>query len=132
MERKKPNDYKWPTLAAVAVTAAALGAVLFTRSLAAGAVPTQGTPAQNNTSYYTPKPAASQGTGESPSPAPDGPYRVALYQGKVGVFREGEAQPFLTAEIDAYLLPREDVALLRQGLEAETLTQVRQILEDYQ
>ena len=82
-------------------------------------------------SYYTPKPAASQ---ESPAaqPEPDGPYRVALYEGKIGVFQLGDTKPFLTADVDVYLLPEEDIALLRKGLTAQSLTEVKSILEDYE
>ena len=39
---------------------------------------------------------------------------------------------FLTADVEVYLLPQEDIALLRAGLEADTLAEVKAILEDYQ
>ena len=70
--------------------------------------------------------------GPSPSLEQDGPYRVGIYQGKIGVFEAGEAEPFLTADVEVYLLPEEDVALLRQGIVAEDLATVKSILEDYQ
>lgn len=57
---------------------------------------------------------------------------MAVYDGKIGVFRQGEAEPFLTADVEVYLLPQEDIALLRAGLEADTLAEVKAILEDYQ
>ena len=41
-------------------------------------------------------------------------------------------QPFLTADVDVYLLPEEDIALLRKGLTAQSLTEVKSILEDYE
>ncbi len=34
--------------------------------------------------------------------------------------------------VEVYLLPQEDIALLRAGLEADTLAEVKAILEDYQ
>ncbi|CDD30289.1 uncharacterized protein BN815_01523 [Firmicutes bacterium CAG:94] len=83
-------------------------------------------------SYYTPKASASQGSAAQPAGDGDGPYRVAVYDGKIGVFRQGEAEPFLTADVEVYLLPQEDIALLRAGLEADTLAEVKAILEDYQ
>ena len=48
------------------------------------------------------------------------------------MFRQGETEPFLTADVEVYLLPQEDIALLRAGLEADTLAEVKAILEDYQ
>ena len=83
-------------------------------------------------SYYTPKPDASQGSTPSPVPESDGPYRVGIYQGKIGVFEAGETEPLLTADVEVYLLPEEDIALLRQGIRAENLAEVKSILEDYQ
>ena len=83
-------------------------------------------------SYYTPKASASQGSAAQPAGDEDGPYRVAVYDGKIGVFRQGETEPFLTADVEVYLLPQEDIALLRAGLEADTLAEVKAILEDYQ
>ena len=96
------------------------------------AVPAQGSPAESGMSYYTPKASASQGSAAQPAGDEDGPYRVAVYDGKIGVFRQGEAEPFLTADVEVYLLPQEDIALLRAGLEADTLAEVKAILEDYQ
>ena len=96
------------------------------------AVPAQGSPAESGMSYYTPKASASQGSAAQPAGDGDGPYRVAVYDGKIGVFRQGETEPFLTADVEVYLLPQEDIALLRAGLEADTLAEVKAILEDYQ
>lgn len=133
MYDKKPKTYKLPTMLAVGITAAALAVTILTRPWGeAASVPTQGTAGQKDMSYYTPKPSASQGTALSSSPSSDGPYRVALFEGKIGVFEEGQTEPFLTADVDAYLLPKEDIALLRKGLEAKDLTEVKRILEDYE
>ncbi len=133
MNDKKPRDYKKPTILATIVTAAALLVTLLSFSLRGEAsVPVQGTPAENDTAYYTPKPDASQEIRPTPTPEKDGPYQVAVYQGKIGVFRPGETTPFLTADVDVYLLPEEDIALLRKGLTAESLTEVKRILEDYE
>ena len=133
LDDKKPKDYKKPTLLAVFLTAAALAVTAASQTLAGkDAVPTQGSVVQNGMSYYTPKPDASQEMGPSPSLEQDGPYRVGIYQGKIGVFEAGEAEPFLTADVEVYLLPEEDVALLRQGIVAEDLATVKSILEDYQ
>lgn len=133
MDDKKPKDYKRPTVLVTIITVAALLVTLLSFSLRGGtSVPVQGTPTQNDTTYYTPKPDASQGTQLTPSPESDGPYRIAIYQGKIGVFQMGETEPYLTADVDVYLLPEEDIALLRKGLTAENLTEVKRILEDYE
>ena len=132
MDDKKQKDYKKPTLLLLLVAAGALVTACAAFSLRQeAAVPAQAGTTQNDMSYYTPKPAASQ---ESPAaqPEPDGPYRVALYEGKIGVFQLGDTKPFLTADVDVYLLPEEDIALLRKGLTAQSLTEVKSILEDYE
>ena len=133
MDDKKPKDYKKPTMLAVILTVAALVVTVASLTLTQeDAVPTQGSVAQNGMSYYTPKPDASQGSTPSPVPDSDGPYRVGIYQGKIGVFEAGETEPLLTADVEVYLLPEEDIALLRQGIRAENLAEVKSILEDYQ
>lgn len=132
MDDKKQKDYKKPTLLLLLVAAGALVTACAAFSLRQeAAVPAQAGTTQNDMSYYTPKPAASQ---ESPAAQAeqDGPYRVALYEGKIGVFQLGAAEPFLTADVDVYLLPEEDIALLRKGLTAQSLTEVKSILEDYE
>ena len=133
MDDKKPKDYKKPTLLLIAVTVAALLTTMISLSFGGrDAVPATGSPAQKDMSYYTPKESASQESPASSQAPEDGPYRVAGYEGKIGVFQNGESEPFLTADVEVYLLPKEDIALLRQGILAEDLAQVRSILEDYQ
>lgn len=133
MDDKKQKDYKKPTLLLLLVAAGALVTACAAFSLRQeAAVPAQAGTTQNDMSYYTPKPAASQESPASAQPEPDGPYRVALYEGKIGVFQLGDTKPFLTADVDVYLLPEEDIALLRKGLTVQSLTEVKSILEDYE
>ena len=133
LDDQKPKDYKKPTILAVIITAAALLVSLLSLSLKGiAAVPAQGIPAQNDTTYYTPKPDASQETASDPLSESEGPYRITIYQGKIGVFQKGETEPCLTADVDVYLLPKEDVDLLRAGINAENLKEAKQILEDYE
>ena len=47
------------------------------------------------------------------------------------MFRDGEDKPFLIADVSAYLLPEEDVEILRRGIEVDSFTGVKQVLEDY-
>lgn len=132
MREQKPGDLKKPTMAAVLVTAAALLTAVAAQSLRQEtALPAQGEAVQTHFVYYTPNPAASQEIEASQTPAASTPYRVGVYRGKIGVFEGDEDTPFLTADVDVYLLPEEDVALLRRGLFAHSLTEVRALLEDY-
>ncbi len=132
MDVKKPRDYKKATMAAILVTIAALAVTVGAQAMRQErVVPTQGTPHENNSSYYTPNPSASQESSGASTQEEDGPYRIALYEGKIGVFQEGETEPYLLADVSVYLLPEEDIALLRRGISAENLTEVRRILEDY-
>lgn len=123
------------TLVALAVAAAACSIKL--ERAAAQARPAQshqavqGQPEKNLTEYYTPNPGASQeNSGETASQEES--YLVTVYNGKIGVFREGEDEPFLTADTEVYLLPREDVAILEKGIRAQSFGAVKGILEDYQ
>ena len=108
MDDKKPRDYKMATMVLIGVTVAALLVAVVALSLKGReAVPAQGSPAESGMSYYTPKASASQGSAAQPAGDGDGPYRVAVYDGKIGVFRQGEAEPFLTADVEVYLLPQD-------------------------
>ncbi len=133
MDDKKPRDYKKLTVLVVCVTAAALlTAVLALSIKREAAVPVQASPAQDGLCYYTPNPASSQESHSSLALEDEGPYQVRVYSGKIGVFRGSETKPFLTADVEVYLLPEEDIALLRKGFTVQTLAEARAILEDYQ
>lgn len=129
------KKYKTYTLARLLITIAALIVAAVTLSLgrearAAQAGLVQG-PAGSDTAYYTPNPAVSQdsrGTGAGEEGAG---YYITIYKGRVGAFRVGEAEPVLTADTEVYLLPQEDLELLRRGLWVQTLNEARALLEDY-
>lgn len=125
------KQYKSYTLALLIATAAALvvaAAMLsFRREAAAVQTSPVSAPAGSDTAYYTPNPAVSQDnteTGESG-------YYITIYKGRVGAFRPGEAEPVLTADTQVYLLPREDLELLRRGIWVDSLNEARRIMEDY-
>lgn len=158
MENNAPKNYKKYTLALLIVTVAAL--VVCAASFALkrdAAMAVQGNPEQAYTSYYSPKPSASQENGnggnssqqsvaeqsekaarsEESAASKSGAgakesYLITVYDGKIGVFRNGEPEPFLTADIDVYLLPGEDLKILRKGIRAESFSEVKGILEDYE
>ncbi len=128
------KNYKSWTLAFLIVTVAALVVTAAMLSLKKDVLAVQGAPQpkpdQADTVYYTPNPLASQGNsgGEELS----GGYYITIYKGHVGAFKAGEAQPVLTAPAEVYLLPKEDLELLRRGIWAKDLKEARGILEDYE
>lgn len=145
MDEKRMQNYKKYTLALLFVTVAALivcaAAFSFKRSGPAGAAMPQAVA----TEHYTPNQAASQESSASqaaaqavqrsaPALQPSAPaesYLVSIYNGKISVFQSGRADPILVCEGEAYLLPQEDIDLLRKGIPASTMAEVRSILEDY-
>lgn len=104
----------------------------------------QGNPEQSYLSYYSPKPSPSQETAKSQvssssesvssqaASTPEEEYLITIYNGKIGVFRENQADPFLTADRDVYLLPKEDVEILKKGIRVQGFTAVKSVLEDYE
>ncbi len=149
MIRYSSKDYKKYTLALLVAAAIALVVCAAAFALKRDAVlAAQGVPEPAYESYYSPKPAASQENGNqaaisqesrpsptfspSPSATPAGQYLVSVHEGKIGVFQRGEPVPFLLADVQVYLLPREDQDLLKKGIRADSLAEVRRILEDYE
>lgn len=125
------KKYKTYTLALLLITIAALIVTAAMLSLKREAKAVQASPADSGTAYYTPNPAVSQdsrGTGAGEEGAG---YYITIYKGRVGAFRVGEAEPVLTADTEVYLLPQEDLELLRRGLWVQTLNEARALLEDY-
>lgn len=153
MEKYAPKNYKKHTavLLLVAATALVVCAVSFALKRNA-AVAVQGNPEQTYVSYYSPKPSASQenrnsenssaesigkreGSAAEPGKSTEAEkesYLITVYNGKIGVYRDGEVSPFLTADVDVYLLPQEDVAILKKGIRAESFSEVKGVLEDYE
>lgn len=159
---RKQNFYKKWTLLVLMITVAALvvcaASLNLKRSIvSADAAPLTSRPTQSLNDYYSSKEAVSQeseppsGETEKRTAAPvrtgktgtetssrsgDRPdfYLVTVYEGKIGVFENGDKSktPFLTADVNVYLLPQEDLTLLRQGIVAENFAAVKRILEDYQ
>ena len=155
LERKTSQTYKRYTLLLLLVAIAALVICTAVFALRRDAVPAvQGNPRQTLTSYYSPKPDASQENGQavgvSPSPAatpkpssfpspkpssvpaPKTVYVITMWEGKICVFENGESAPVLTAEADTSLLPPEDLSILQEGIRVTSLSEARAILEDYE
>ncbi len=120
------------TITALVVTAAMLS---LKRSAAAAQVDTavQGRPLSTkpDTVYYTPNPAPSQENSETLADAQEDRYLITVYRGRIGVFQEGKTVPVLVTDTEIYLLPEEDVQLLKKGITAKTLNEAKGILEDY-
>lgn len=126
------QQYKTWTLWLLIATVTALVVTAAMLSLGRGARAAQANaPEEPGTAYYTPNPAPSQENSETAGENNGSRYLVALYRGHIGVFQEGQAAPVLTADTDVYLLPEEDIRLLKEGIPAATLGEARRILEDY-
>lgn len=157
----KQRTYKKWTLLFLIITVAALVVCAANLNLkrdivAAYAAPLGESSAQSYNDYYSSKEALSQETGTagkkternrsnssaasesshkntgSSSEKPVS-YLVTIYEGKIGVFENGDksAPPFLTADVNVYLLPEADQKLLKKGIEAKSFAAVKGILEDY-
>ncbi len=138
------RNYKRYTAALLIAAAAALVVCAFSLSLKQKtSLAVQGTPQQSYTNYYISKPSPSQempetGMSSNPDPGKNGAslreeeYLITIHDGKIGVFRSGESSPFLTADIDVYLLPEKDVDILRSGIRVSGFSAVKSVLEDYE
>lgn len=129
------KKYKTYTLVLLVITVLALVVTAVMLTLRRGAVAVQSDPVDSpekpGTAYYTPNPASSQENSETEESSSSGEYLVTIYRGGIGVFQEGKSLPVLTSHTQVYLLPEEDIQLLRRGILAKDLTEAKQILEDY-
>lgn len=129
------RSYKTLTIVLLVITVIALllTAVMLTLGRHAAAVSTEpeNPPEDPATTYYTPKPATSQENSETEESGTGDGFLVTIYRGGIGVFQDGRTLPVLTKHTEVYLLPEEDVKLLRQGIRVRDLTEAREILEDF-
>lgn len=136
MNGNRPKNYKKQTLilSIVTMTALVVSAASFSLKQNA-AVAVQGDPTKNASSYYTLNSFSSQESQNSQvsSAAPESEhYLITVCDGKIGVYKNGASYPFLTADVDVYLLPEEDLRLLRKGIVTGSFMEVKSILEDYE
>lgn len=129
------KKYKAYTLILLMITVFALILTAAMLSLKRGAAAVQGEPVEPpekpGSAYYTPKSASSQENSETGETDPENGYLVTVYRGGIGVFQSGKTVPVLTSHTEVYLLPEEDIQLLRKGIWAEDLTRAKEILEDF-
>ena len=59
-------------------------------------------------------------------------YIVREYNGHIGVFRNGESEPFEEINIEVSIFPEEDRKLLRSGIRARGASELTRVLEDYE
>ncbi|MGN0590721.1 hypothetical protein [Ruminococcus sp.] len=57
-------------------------------------------------------------------------YVVRLHNGRIGVFRAGEALPFRYLDAELSLLPELDRQLLEEGIQAKSEEELRGLLEE--
>ena len=58
-------------------------------------------------------------------------YIIKEYDGKIGVYKAEEKNPFQVIDIPVYLLPPYDKTELQSGIPVENEEKLQQILEDY-
>ena len=56
---------------------------------------------------------------------------IAVFAGKLALFKTGENTPVTRYEIYTGLLPEQDVAALQQGIPVATQKELRRYLEDF-
>ena len=129
------KSYKTLTILLLIVTVIALllAAVMLTlgRSSAAASGEPESPPEKSVTSYYTPKPSPSQENSEIEENTTGSDFLVTIYRGGIGVIQPGKSVPVLTKHTEVYLLPQEDIELLRKGIRARDLSHAKEILEDF-
>ena len=129
------KSYKTLTIVLLIITVIALlvAALMLTlgRSAAQASGEPESLPENPATLYYTPKPASSQENSETEENTAEDGFLVTIYRGGIGVFQPGKTVPVLTRHTEVYLLPEEDIKLLREGIWAADLTQAKKILEDF-
>lgn len=129
------RSYKTLTIILLIVTVIALllAAVMLTMGRSSSAVSgePESPPENPATVYYTPKPSPSQENSETEENTANDGFLVTIYRGGIGVFQPGKTVPVLTKHTEVYLLPEEDIKLLREGIRARDLTHAKEILEDF-
>lgn len=137
--------YKKRTLFLLIITVAALVVCAASLSLKQNLTSVSGTPlssgfAESHIVYYSSNAEVSQENSEGKTASEENIskkdtdfYLITVYEGKIGVFENGKrsSPPFLIADVNVYLLPDEDITLLKKGLRVQTLSQVKALLEDY-
>lgn len=146
MEKHSDMAYKKYTLALLIVAVAAMVVCAAAFSLKRDTA-VQTATKQSPTGYYSPNTGVSQenedgenadktnnltAEGKAAAVQDDDSYTVTVYNGKIGVFKNNESKPFITADVDVYLLPQDDIDILKKGLHANNFSQVKSILEDYE
>ena len=137
MSGNRPKNYKKPTLILSIVTMTALVVSAAAFSLKQNSeIAVQCDPAKNASSYYTLNSFSSQESQNSQASSTavreTEHYLITVCDGKIGVYKNGASDPFLTADVDVYLLPEEDLKLLRKGIATDSFMEVKAILEDYE
>lgn len=82
-----------------------------------------------NDHYYTPEKESSQETQVNPQ---TDIYTVKEYQGIIGVFKNGEAKPYMTENVQVPLLPAEDKSLITKGVTFDSYKEMIRFLQDYE
>lgn len=92
-----------------------------------------GSHSSENQVNFTSNTPSSQENGNLPTMTSEAEgYVVREYDGKIGLFKNGEANPFDMVEVEVASLPKTDQLLLSSGIHANTLSELQQLVEDYE
>lgn len=56
---------------------------------------------------------------------------IGVHNGKIALWKEGEAKPFQVFPYPVAMLPDQQEALVRKGIRVESMEQLQQMLEAY-
>ena len=131
--QSKNNLYKRYTFYVAGITVAAIIIAVTSLLLRAEhkATAAVNMPNQNSSLHYNAKAASSQENDIAETTQPT-VYRVGIYDQKIAVFKDDEAEPFWITMLSVNALPEEDLRLLKQGLTFTAYTDVKSFLEDFE
>lgn len=75
--------------------------------------------------------SSKKGSDKSQPPSIDS-YTITVHEGKIAVFKNDEKEPMTVLDVEVTYFPLEDQKLLEEGITVGSLSEARQLLEDYQ
>lgn len=127
------NKYKRYTLYTLIVTVAAIVIALASSSIKKefNNEKVVNADVTKTNSNYTLNENSSQETDEASEILSKDVYLITVYEGNIAVFRNDEKEPYLLS-VSTEHLTEEDLKLLKNGIKADSISEVMEILEDYE
>ena len=131
---KKTTDYKRNTLTVLIITVIAFVIFVAANTMKASvkAATIQEHIPQNYTNNYIADSALSQESEDIIVNEDKERYLITVHNGYIAVFKNDEKEPVLLADIEVYLLPEDDIKILREGIYVSDIIEAKQVLEDYE